>query len=97
MSEQRDESDLTGLAEVRWASRVNPSMIRRLYETDARGVVDEELSDEVGFALYARCQSILRVTAAQQGKVTCPRCEAIVERQGAGPWDAKGLALAPRR
>ena len=48
-----------GVGDVRWASRVNPATIRRLYETDARGIVDEDLIDEVGFALYARCQSIL--------------------------------------
>jgi hypothetical protein len=37
-----------GLAEVRWASRVNPRTIRRLDDTDARGIVDEELIDAVG-------------------------------------------------
>ncbi len=87
MSQQPDGSEQMDLAEVRWASRVNPSTIRRLYEADAHGIVDEELVDEVGFALYARCQSILRVTGAQHGQVTCPRCEAIVARKGAGPWD----------
>ena len=69
-----------GAAAVRWASRVNPSRIRRLYETDARGIVDEELIDEVGYALYARCRSILRATEAQHGRVTCPQCEHVIDR-----------------
>ncbi len=75
-------SNRGGLDEVRWASRVNPSLIHRLYEMDARGVVDDGLIDEVGRALRARCQSILLVTEAhERGRVRCPRCgSAIVVR-----------------
>jgi hypothetical protein len=61
-----------------WAPRVPPHTIRRLYETDARGIVDEEQVDEVGYALYARCRSILRVTAAHGHHATCPRCERTI-------------------
>lgn len=35
--------NLGGLDEVVWAPRVNPSLIRRLYETDAQGIVDDDL------------------------------------------------------
>jgi predicted RNA-binding Zn-ribbon protein involved in translation (DUF1610 family) len=77
MEDSRERDDL---AEVRWAPRVNPQKIRRLYETDARGIVDEELIDDVGFALYSRCQSILTATEAHAGRVQCPRCGAIVLR-----------------
>ncbi|HEX5416708.1 MAG TPA: hypothetical protein VFZ25_13645 [Chloroflexota bacterium] len=76
-----------GMSEVRWASRVNPRAIRRLYETDARGIVDEDQINDVGYALLARCQSVLRATEAQVGRVTCPRCQAIILRDAAGPWD----------
>lgn len=76
-----------GMSEVRWASRVNPRAVRRLYETDARGIVDEEQIDEVGYALLARCQSVLRATEAQAGRVTCPRCQETILRNASGPWD----------
>jgi predicted RNA-binding Zn-ribbon protein involved in translation (DUF1610 family) len=69
------------LAEVRWAPRVNPAKIRRLYETDARGIVDDDLIEEVGFALYSRCLSILTVTEAHAGRVQCPRCSTIIHRE----------------
>ena len=65
-----------------WAPRVRPHTIRRLYENEARGILDEELVDEVGYALYMRCRSILRFTAACRGRVTCPGCERAVERRG---------------
>jgi hypothetical protein len=54
---------------IEWASRVNPGAIRRLYETDARGIVDEEQIDDVGYALYWRCQSIIAATEAYDGRV----------------------------
>ena len=79
------------LAQVRWASRVNPSKIRRLYETDARGIVDEELIDEVGIALYSRCQSILEATEAHAGRVRCPRCRTAIEH----PWDKEAVLACP--
>jgi hypothetical protein len=65
-------------ARPRWAPRVAQSLIRRLYEADARGVVDDELIDEVGIALYARCESILKVTEAHRGRVECPSCREVL-------------------
>ncbi len=72
--------DREAVADAHWAPRVNPHLIRRLYESDARGIVDEELIDKVGYALDARCRSILRATEAHGGRVTCPRCEAPIVR-----------------
>lgn len=66
---------------LHWAPRVPRHTIRRLYETDALGVVDEELLDEVAYGLYSRCQSILTVTQAAEGKVQCPGCEHLIVRQ----------------
>ncbi|MGH2352695.1 MAG: hypothetical protein ACRDI2_17840 [Chloroflexota bacterium] len=85
MNDPTLSTDQGFIDEIRWAPRVNPSAIRRLYETDALGIVDEEQIDAVGYALYARCQSILRVTEAQHGRVTCPRCEHVINR-GARDW-----------
>src|SRR5260370_19635440 len=73
-----DNTERNDLAEVRWAPRVNPHKIRRLYDTHARGIVDDELIEEVGFALYSRGKSILIATEAHAGRVQCPRCGNIV-------------------
>lgn len=64
---------------VRWAPRVHPSKLRRLYELDAQGILDDDLIDEVGYALYSRCQSIFHVSDAMNGKVHCPRCDTIIQ------------------
>lgn len=66
---------------LQWAAKVRPDHIRRLYEQDARGIVDEALIDEVGVALYGRCRSILLVSSQQ---IECPRCDRVfrVEQPG---------------
>jgi hypothetical protein len=39
---------MAGADEIRWSRRVKPEMIRRLYTLDAKGIVDEDLINEVG-------------------------------------------------
>ncbi len=63
---------------IRWAPRVPQALIRRLYETDARGIYDEELIDEVGYALLARCESFIAAVEAARGRAKCARCGQII-------------------
>ena len=76
-----------GDGKIRWAPKVPQQKIRRLYETEAKGIVDDELIDEVGWALWERCDSILTVTEAHYGRVRCPSCETIIERRDRGAED----------
>ncbi|MEX2247242.1 MAG: hypothetical protein WEC75_11195 [Dehalococcoidia bacterium] len=69
---------MSGADELRWARRVKPEKIRRLYAFNAKGIIDEELVDEVGYAMLARCEAIRTVTYAHAGRATCPRCRAII-------------------
>jgi ribosomal protein L37AE/L43A len=70
-----------GDGKIHWASKVPQWKIRRLYETDAKGVIDDELIDDVGWAVWDRCDSILTVTEAHYGQVRCPSCENSIERR----------------
>ncbi len=65
-----------------WAPRAKQRDIRRLYKTDARGIYDEKLIDEVGYGLLARCQSFIQANEARDGRVRCPRCSATVTHSG---------------
>jgi hypothetical protein len=76
-----------GNGTIRWAGKVPQWKIRRLYETDARGIVDADRIDELGWALWDRCDSILTVTAAHYGHVRCPECGSDIERQQPPPAD----------
>ena len=65
----------TGRDEIQWGRRLAKEKLRRLYESDAKGLLDEDLLDDVGMTLYCRCQDILTVAEAKGGKVRCPRCQ----------------------
>jgi hypothetical protein len=67
---------------LRCARRVQPELVRRLYASDARGIQDEELVNEVGYAMYARCESIRIATEAHMGRAACPRCSSVILRAG---------------
>jgi hypothetical protein len=60
--EQGDEFMTHARPELDWAPRVAPEQVRLLYEKDARGFVDDELLDDVGYRLAARCTDILQVS-----------------------------------
>ncbi|MEZ4640731.1 MAG: hypothetical protein R2856_38210 [Caldilineaceae bacterium] len=62
-----------------WAHRLRKSQIERLYQSCSQGFVDEELIDEVGFALYSRCLSMLEVREAMFGRPPCPGCDAAAQ------------------
>jgi hypothetical protein len=72
---------------VRWAPRVQPHKLRRLYELDAQGILDQDMIDEVGYSLYSRCRSIMHVSDAMNGKVHCPRCDTIIQHSTSDPVD----------
>lgn len=59
---------MDGAKEIRWARRVRPEKIRALYALDAKGIVDEHLINEIGYAMYARCLRIRDATRAQFGR-----------------------------
>jgi hypothetical protein len=65
-----------------WAPRVPQHKIRQLYWNDAKGIYDEELINEVGYALLARCQSSLEANQAFHGEVICPVCSQIIFHTG---------------
>jgi len=64
--------------EITWAARVPKWKLRRLYQSDAQGLLDEDLLYDVGYTLLERCRDILKVDSAQKGYVHCARCD----RQG---------------
>ena len=58
---------------IKWSKRVPRELISRLYNQSVSGVCDNELADEVGWALYARCESIISATNGFEKKIlTCP-------------------------
>lgn len=62
-----------------WARRVSRRDIQRLYESDARGMLDEDLLDDSHFVIHVRVTDMFEVREAQQtGRVKCRSCGAYV-------------------
>ena len=61
-----------------WTPKLPQRLIARLYLSDSKGIVEEELLNEVGYGLFARCESMLIVTDASRGSVRCPRCGQMI-------------------
>jgi ribosomal protein L37AE/L43A len=66
---------------VQWESRVEMKKILQLYEQISEGIYDEDLVNEIAYAFYARCESIIEVTRAEHGEVTCKECQNIIVRK----------------
>ena len=84
-------------AKIRWSRRVEPYKIRRLYEGDAQGMLDEELLDDVGYGIYVCCQESIALAAAAQGNVECRNCfqATIVRRLVDGGFDQAEILKCP--
>ena len=58
---------------IKWSKKVPQELISRLYNQSVSGIHDDEFADEVGWALYARCESIISATKGFEEKVLiCP-------------------------
>lgn len=68
-------------AKIHWAPRLRPQLLKQLYESDAKGIQDLELCDEVGMILYMRCRTYLLV---QRHEVECPLCHTVFQVAGQG-------------
>jgi hypothetical protein len=74
---------------IRWSPRLPPVLLKRLYDSDARGFQDLALCDAVGMRLYMRCRTFALV---HRGEVECPRCGDVfvVSREGASGCPQEG-------
>ncbi len=64
-----------------WSERVSPQKIHRLFESDAQGMLNEDLLNEVGYGMYACCQDNLELAEANRGRVKCRNCGSIILRK----------------
>jgi hypothetical protein len=64
---------------IHWAGKVSRRDIQRLYESDAQGLLDEDLQDKVMFTIHARVCDMFEVMEAQKfGRVKCRNCGAPI-------------------
>ena len=80
---------------IKWSKKVPQELISRLYNQSISGIHDDELADEVGWALYARCESIISATSGHEKKILiCPQCGkdvALEEKEKVFSCPCRGL------
>jgi len=78
-------ADKERLNKYRWSPKVSRQKLLRLYKSDAKGLQDEDLVDDVGFTLYARClQGREEGKIKDSGKLKCHNCGEIIQAKGKG-------------
>ena len=89
---------MSGQEKIQWAGKVARRDIQRLYQADARGMLDEDLLEQVMFSIHARVRDMFEVREAQTyGRVKCRRCGGLVPqpyRMGSGSKDIPLLCSA---
>ena len=71
-----------------WAKQVKRDKISKLYSLHAAGIFDEELVDDVAYAMFARAESIIHVTKAhEKGILDCPSCSRVIKCDGQKSWN----------
>ena len=77
-----------------WAPRVAKPKIERMYTRCASGIFDEEIIDEVGYSLYARCESMLEVNEiTRTSQARCPVCATVLPKR---TWEYDEMLLCPQ-
>ena len=59
---------------IKWSKRLPLDKLKRLYLSQADGLLDEELLEDVAVTLYLRCKDIIAVDKSKHGEVRCPFC-----------------------
>lgn len=59
---------------IKWSKRLEKEKLKKLYLSDASGMLDGDLLNDVALTLYLRCLDIIAVRDARNGRVRCPEC-----------------------
>ncbi|MDR0324895.1 MAG: hypothetical protein LBI19_02210 [Oscillospiraceae bacterium] len=75
----------------KWASKVSRSKLIRLYQSEAQGLLDENLLDDVGYSFYTRCKQAKEARKAmEKGQIVCHTCDKALM-----PADDTAVAFCP--
>ena len=69
-----------------WCRKISRNNLLRLYENEAKGMIDEALLDEVGYAFYARCKQAHDARICmERGEILCHYCGTVLKAGRASP------------
>jgi len=68
------------LNQFKWCRKIARNDLLKLYTGEAKGMLDTDLLDDVGYAFYARCKQAREAYAClEKGQILCHHCGAVLE------------------
>lgn len=75
-------SDPKKLNKFHWAAALPPAKLRNLYRSSAKGMLDQDLLDDVGIMFYLRClQGVDEFALIRSNNLKCHQCSAILSKE----------------
>jgi hypothetical protein len=72
--------DPSKLNKFKWNKKVSRSDLWRLYQGEAKGLLDEVLLDDIGLTFYLRCKQAKEVRdCMEKGQIICHHCGEILQ------------------
>jgi hypothetical protein len=82
--EKKELTDLTKNIEpskfnkYKWAEKVSRNKLIKLYQDEAKGLLDEDLLDDIGYTFYTRCKQARDTREhLEEGEIICHFCGAV--------------------
>lgn len=68
--------------QFKWSKKVALKDINKLYQGEAKGLIDEELLEDVGLTFYIRCKQAIEVRELiDNGQMMCLQCGAVLPKK----------------
>lgn len=84
---EREKKQLTALTEnidvskfnkCKWADKVSRNKLVKLYQDEAKGLLDEDLLNEIGYTFYTRCKQARDTRERlEKGEIICHYCGTV--------------------
>lgn len=83
MLEKPAEDESEYKRNCKWCKKVSRNDLLKLYKSDAMGMLDEELLEDIGLTLYDRCKTSREIYDLMEiGKIKCMECGEILSGPG---------------
>ena len=77
----------------KWCRKVSRNDLLRLYQSEATGLLNEELLDDIGYTFYTRCKQAKEARQyMEKGQIICHHCDAVIG--GHAPLTGSVVAIA---
>jgi hypothetical protein len=71
--------DSAKLNQFKWSKKVSRNDLLMLYQSEAKGIIDEVLLDDIGLTFYLRCKQAKEIRECMnKGQIVCHHCGAVL-------------------